>query len=94
MNRPPLDERPFYTVAELASIIGRHRNNTRNLLVKLNVPITYIGGRYIIYHNCLRTYAPDLYYSIMEVQHIKAVKAAHPQPQVIESDPANKESFR
>jgi hypothetical protein len=62
--------KPFYSVPQLARLIGYSSQGARKFLFKLNLPIHLVGNRYIVYLTDLQSYCPQLYNSILESQNI------------------------
>ena len=65
--------RCFYTVPQLAKMIGYSSQGARKFLFKLNLPIHLVGNRYIVYLTDLQSYTPELYNSILEANNINAL---------------------
>jgi len=80
----------FYTVPELARLIGYSSQGARKFLFKLNLPITLVGNRYIVYLTDLQSYCPTLYNSIMEAQNLNSMID---NDTVKDNDTAMKEQF-
>jgi hypothetical protein len=65
--------RPFYTVPQLAKMIGYSSQGARKFLFKLNLPINLVGNRYIVYLTDLQSYTPQFYNSILEAQNLNSL---------------------
>lgn len=62
---------PFYSVQELATLMGYKLTQTRKVLLeKLKVPGTKIGNKWIFYLTDIKTCAPALFDSILEANHL------------------------
>jgi hypothetical protein len=66
-KRPPQQLQPkvFYTVRDIADCLGYTKPGARKFLLRLNIPIQYIGNKLVIYLSDIQSYQPDLYASIM-----------------------------
>lgn len=67
--------KPFYTTAELKTIIGykTHEGATR-FLEKLHIPKNLVGKVNIWYLSDIQTYAPELFSSILECANLLALR--------------------
>ena len=88
--KKPQQIKVFYTVPELARLIGYSSQGARKFLFKLNLPITLVGNRYIVYLTDLQSYCPTLYNSIMEAQNLNALID---EDSIKNNDTAMKEQF-
>lgn len=62
----------FYTLTEIADLLGYSRKSKRavtKILSALGVPANHINKKVIYYVSDIRMYAPDLYASILEIDH-------------------------
>jgi len=70
-NKPLI--RAFYSIPELARMINYSSQGARKLFFKMNIPITLLGSRYIIFLTDLQSFAPSLYNSILEAQNLNSM---------------------
>lgn len=85
---------PFYTVREIMQFIGYNTvHGTRYFLFKLNVPMHFLGKKYIIYLSDLQTHAPELFASILEANNLNRLVQEH-EPAVQDEDEYMTNQFR
>lgn len=70
--------KPFYTVPEIAKMIGYTSAGARKFLMKLSLPITLIGKRYVVYLSDLQNYTPEFFNSIMESKNLNDILNSKP----------------
>lgn len=73
MKNKKLPIRPFYTVPNIAKIMGYTSAGARKFLFRMNLPIHLIGKRYVVFLTDLQLYCPEFYSSILESNNLNDI---------------------
>lgn len=63
---------PFYSIADIAELMGYSKNGARKFINNLNIPINKVGNKHIIYLSDLRNNTPEFYYSLLEANNLQS----------------------